>query len=298
MISPLSKDLIAGAIGESGAITGTLPPVPLSKAEEEGNKFAASIGAPTLAALRAMPAAQILEAGSKGGWASLGRFPLAIDGYFLPADPATILAAGKQARIPLLAGWNSEEVGWQALLGKDEPTLGNYTKVLAKLYGARADEALKFYPASTRDEVMQAATDLAGDRVIAFSTWKWMDLHVKTSGARVYRYLYARPRPAERAGKNPPARGAVHSAEIEYALGNLALNDVYAWTPDDYKVSTLMQNYFANFIKKFDPNGSGLPQWPVMRGNNVPVMRLDVESHVEQDSTRPRYLFLDQLTKP
>jgi len=88
MASPLSKDLIAGAIGESGAITGTLPPVPLAKAEEEGSKFAASISAPTLVALRAMPAQQILEPASKGGWASTGRFPLAIDGYFLPAEPA------------------------------------------------------------------------------------------------------------------------------------------------------------------------------------------------------------------
>jgi len=298
MASPLSKDLIAGAIGESGAITGTLPPVPLAKAEEEGSKFAASIGAPTLAALRAMPAQQILEPASKGGWASIGRFPLAIDGYFLPAEPATIFATGKQARVPLLAGWNSEEVGWQALFGKDEPTLGNYTKVLSKLYGARADEALKFYPATTRDEVMQAATDLAADRFIAYSTWKWMDLHVRTSGARVYRYLYARPRPAERAGKNPPARGAVHSAEIEYALGNLALNEVYAWTPDDYKVSTLMQNYFANFIKQFDPNGPGLPQWPTMNGNSVQVMHLNVESRAAPDQTRPRYLFLDQQAKP
>jgi para-nitrobenzyl esterase len=125
-----------------------------------------------------------------------------------------------------------------------------------------------------------------------------MDLHVRTSGARVYRYLYARPRPAERTGKNPPARGATHSAEIEYALGNLASNEVYAWTPDDYKVSALMQNYFANFIRKFDPNGPGLPQWPAMSGDSVQVMRLDVESRVEPDQTRPRYLFLDQQAKP
>jgi para-nitrobenzyl esterase len=298
MASPLSKDLIAGAIGESGALTGALSPVPLAKAEEEGSKFAASIGAQSLAALRAMPTQQILEPAYKGGYAAINKFPIAIDGYFLPADPVTIYASGKQAHIPLLAGWNSEEVGWQALFGKDEPTPENYKKVLAKLYGPQADEALKFYPASTREEVMQAATDLAADRFIAYSTWKWTDLQMRTSGTRVYRYLYARPRPAERTGNHPAARGAVHSAEIEYALGNLALNDVYAWTPDDYKVSTLMQNYFANFIKTFDPNGPGLPQWPAMRSGNSHVMRIDVESRAEPDQTRPRYLFLDQVAKP
>ena len=293
MASPLSKNLIAGAIGESGAITGTLSAVPLAKAEEDGRKFAASLGAQSIAALRAMPAQQILEPASKGGFASVGRFPIAIDGYFLPAEPSTIYAAGKQARVPLLAGWNSEELNWQALLGRDEPTPENFKKVLDKLYGARAGEALKHYPATTREEVIQSVTDMAGDRFIAYSTWKWIELHAKTSGAPVYRYLYARPRPA-----TPPSRGAVHSAEIEYALGNLAVNDVYAWTDDDYRVSATMQNYFANFIKKANPNGPGLPEWPPIRGGDVRVMRLDVQSRVEPDTTRARYLFLDQFLKP
>jgi para-nitrobenzyl esterase len=298
MASPLSKDLIAGAIGESGALAGPFSPVPLGKAEEAGSKFAESIGAQSLAALRAMPTQQILEPAYKGGYAAINRFPIAIDGYFLPADPVTIYASGKQARVPLLAGWNSEEVGWQALFGKDEPTPENYQKVLAKLYGPRADKAMNFYPASTREEVVKAATDLAGDRIMGYSTWKWLDLQMRTSGARVYRYLYARPRPATRTGDHPAARGAVHSAEIEYALGNLALNDVYAWTPDDYKVSARMQSYFANFIKQFDPNGPGLPQWPAMRDDTSQVMRIDVESRAEPDQTRPRYLFHDQLTNP
>ena len=296
MASPLSKNLIAGAIGESGAITGTLSAAPLAKAEEEGSKFAASLGAQSIAALREMSAQQILEPASKGGFASVGRFPITIDGYFLPADPFAIYAGGKQARVPLLVGWNSEELSWQALFGRDEPTPENYKKVLEKLYAAQAGEALKLYPGATREEVIQSATDLAGDRFIAYSTWKWAELHGQTTGARVYRYLYKRPRPAPRAGgqNTPPPRGAAHSAEIEYALGNLAVNDVYAWTDDDYRVSATMQNYFANFIKKADPNGPGLPEWPSIRGR---VMRLDVESRAEPDTTRPRYLFLDKANR-
>jgi para-nitrobenzyl esterase len=94
----------------------------------------------------------------------------------------------------------------------------------------------------------------------------------------------------------PPARGAVHSAEIEYALGNLDTNKVYAWTPEDYRVSKTMQAYFANFIKKGDPNGPGLPAWPaVERGKPAPVMRLDVESRADVEKHRERYLFLDQF---
>jgi len=93
----------------------------------------------------------------------------------------------------------------------------------------------------------------------------------------------------------PPARGAVHSAEIEYALGNLSTNNVYEWTPDDYKVSQVMQNYFANFIKKRNPNGKGLPKWPAASISGGEIMRLDVDTRSEPDKHRPRYLFLDSL---
>src|SRR6476659_3030209 len=57
MASPLSKGLIAGAIGESGAlIAPTLPPVPLAEAEAGGLKFATANNWSTLVELRATKA--------------------------------------------------------------------------------------------------------------------------------------------------------------------------------------------------------------------------------------------------
>lgn len=318
MASPLSKDLIAGAIGESGSIIATLGAVPLAQAEASGVKFASELGASSLAALRALSTQQVFDAATRGGFASIGRFSITVDGYFFPEDPAAIFNAGKQAPVPLLVGWNTEELSWLALLQGKEPTRENYEAAVRALYGPNAEEVLKVYPASTRDEVIAAATDLAGDRFIAYSTWKWADLHAKTGASRVFRYLYARPRPAMRAEMGnataglaggvvrgpgaqppqPPARGAVHSAEIEYALGNLSTNNVYAWTPDDYKVSKFMQEFFANFIKKGDPNGPGLPRWPVADGTREGppgFMRIDVDSRAEADTYRARYLLLERL---
>jgi para-nitrobenzyl esterase len=45
LVSPLSKGLVAGAIGESGSVFGSLTPVPLGEAEAEGARFAATVGA-------------------------------------------------------------------------------------------------------------------------------------------------------------------------------------------------------------------------------------------------------------
>jgi para-nitrobenzyl esterase len=94
-----------------------------------------------------------------------------------------------------------------------------------------------------------------------------------------------------------PTTGAVHSAEIEYALGNLHLNPVFAWTDDDRKVSAAMQGYFANFIKTGDPNGPGLPRWAAGRpaaDGQVTRLRIDVESRAEPEP-RARYRFLDEV---
>jgi para-nitrobenzyl esterase len=318
MASPLSKDLIAGAIGESGSLMGTLPPAPLAEAEQIGAQFADKVGASSLAALRALSATQLLELASTPG---TPRFPLTTDGYLFPKPIGEIYANGEQAHVPLLLGWNSEEMNYRFLLGPSEPTPENFAKVVRDLYGERADTVLALYPASTVEETIQSATDLAGDRFIAYSTWKWFDLHRQTGNAPVYRYFYAHPRPPMRpemgdavpglAGgvvrgeeaqdSPPPPTGAVHSAEIEYAMGNLATNPVYAWTEDDYAVSEVMQTYFANFIKTGDPNGTGLPSWPAAgsgEGAQTMVMHLDVTSGAEPAQHRERYLFLDQFFSP
>jgi para-nitrobenzyl esterase len=185
------------------------------------------------------------------------------------------------------------------------------------MFGDQANEALRLYPAENDQEVPHSATELAGDLFMGYRTCKWCDLHSKTGGAPVYRYLYAHPRPpmnpdmgdvvpglaggvikrsSQEAVVPPPARGAVHSAEIEYAMGNLATNLVYAWTPEDYAVSEVMQSFFANLVKTGDPNGPDLPAWPAAnQGDSVQVMRIDSASRAEPEQHRARYEFLDSL---
>ena len=286
MATPLTKGMMAGAIGESGSLLGALPPVELGKAEETGVEFARMVGAESVEQLRAMPADSLLAAGMKFG---PFRFRMTIDGYFLPKSPYDIFASGEQAHVPLLVGWNSQEGPYQAVLGKAAPTVANYEAAVREKDGARADTILRLYHASSDAEVEVVATALASDRFIGYSTWRWSDLQGKTGGKPVYRYFYERPRPATVAGV-PAAKGAVHSAEIEYAMGNLSTNKVFAWTPADYAVSAVMQGYFVNFIKKGDPNGAGLPKWPAAnQGSGVSVQHIGVKTRTEKEQHRDRY---------
>jgi para-nitrobenzyl esterase len=263
MINPQAKGLIAGAIGESGSLLGLMPLAPLGFAEQTGAAFAQGAGAPTLKELRALPAQQLLDATKKPGtW-----FSAINDGYVIPRAPVDIYAAGEQAKVPLLAGWNSYEGHYKQILADAEPTAENFAAALQKLYGDKAAAAQQAYSG----DVKQAATELASDRFIGYGTWKWIDSHARTSGKPTYRYYYTRPRPGQ--------EGAGHSVEIEYAMGNLAGNKVYAWTDDDRALSAQMQDYFANFIKTGNPNGAGLPEWPqASAGKGSRLMKLDVPS--------------------
>jgi para-nitrobenzyl esterase len=114
MASPLSKDLIAGAIGESGAgITPTLPPAPLAEAEKIGDEFVRNAGYSSIAEMRELPARDIYEIYNES---RRFGFPMVIDGYFLPKSLPEIFEAKEQAQVPLLLGWNSAEIPGMAFM--------------------------------------------------------------------------------------------------------------------------------------------------------------------------------------
>jgi para-nitrobenzyl esterase len=285
MASPLSKDLIAGAIGESGSILG--PPlgiIPLADAEELGVQvFRAVAGEmtdrmqPSIDVLRTIPAQVLLDKVSEG---NVGRFKPTVDGYVFHKPPGEIYADGEYAKVPLLAGVNSQEGGYENILGEQEPSVQNYRDAVKKLYPNDYTQVLALYTAESNEQVKDTAQALASDRFISYGTWNWVHEVAKSSPGGTYYYLYDHIRPDMRQDyRDDPQsevaknRGAVHSAEIEYALGNLDVNNIYEWQAEDYEVSNTMQQYFVNFIKSGNPNGAGLISWPLFLDNKQLVIQ-------------------------
>jgi para-nitrobenzyl esterase len=315
MASPLSKGLIAGAIGESGAaINPTLFPVPLAEAEKTGLDFAKAAGYPTLAQLRALSTLEVFEI---YGEAKRFGFPTVIDGYFYTKTLPETFKAKEQAQVPLLLGWNSAEIPGAAFMQGQPYSEENYVRKVKETYPNDSEEVLKLYPHASAREIELSATALAADRFIAYSTWKWFDLQRKNSPKPVYRYLFSKIRPpladqtrssalaggtvekSKDAPKMPEPVGAQHASEIEYCMGNLHLIKDFAWTKDDFNVSATMESYFANFIINGNPNGAKLPDWPAAAPSdaNPPVMILDTESKAIKAHDDARYLFLDKAYK-
>jgi para-nitrobenzyl esterase len=291
MASPLSKGLIRRAIGESGAMLGNLNPTPLAQTMREGEAFERRVGARSLVQLRAMSAQALLDA---AGQKDVPEFRPTVDGYFLPRPPKDIYEAGEQAHIPLLLGANSQEGSYVSLLDNQAPNPANYRAAVQKRFGEHAAEALKLYPGDTDADIKTSGTALAGDEFIAFSTWQWMRMHRQTGRAPVYYYYFTQARPSKREGGAGPDAGAVHSGEIEYALGNLSGNPVYAWTAADRHVSEVMQGYWARFIQTGDPNGPGLPRWPAAANKDGGLLRqvIGTDTHTMIDRNAARYEFL------
>lgn len=315
MASPLAKNLIAGAIGESGAgIHPTLAPITLAEAEKTGLEFAQQAGYPTLKQLRALPARDVYEIYNES---KRFGFPVVLDHYFLPKTLPQIFNAKEQAQVPLLLGWNSAEISGAAFMQGQPYKDENFVNRVKAEYPADAETVLQLYPHSSEREIERSATALASDRFIAYSTWKWFDLHRNNSTQPVYRYLYSKLRPAlidntltpglaggtvkndPAAAKPPEPVGAPHACEIEYCMGNLHRIKEFAWTADDFKVSETMLQYFANFIKTGNPNGTDLPEWPAAKAGDPtpPVMILNTVSTSEKTKDDARYKFLDKAYK-
>jgi para-nitrobenzyl esterase len=281
MASPEAKGLFNHAIGESGgAFSGSLSVEKVAARRKADEEWVAKLGVKSLSELRALPTDTILKAVKE----SDKGFSSVVDGKVIPESIDKIYAEGRQAHVPLLAGWNRDEGSFLAIGMNAE----KFKARIEKLYPENAAEFLKLYPATSDAEAFRSAADFGGDNFIAFSTWKWIEAHRKTGKSPLYRYHFERASPTS---KYVQVSEAFHSDEIEYVFGTLDTREGAVWRVEDRVLSDQLMSYWTNFARTGDPNGAGLPVWP-RYGAGDELIHLDKTITSGKDSTRGRYDFL------
>jgi para-nitrobenzyl esterase len=305
MTMQAARGLFQKAISESGGgrdgvLTGrpireenTDPLYPIS-AETIGINFARKNGIEgidkgALAKLRALSAQEIVDGGQETdgeGGPRIYPGPI-LDGKLVVETAESAYKAGRQAKVPLIIGSNSAEIGGgfvNASASKEE---------LFSLFGVLADKAKAAYDPNGEKEFAEVITKFNTDWVWAEPGRMVARAFVK-NGVPAYYYQFGY---VPEALKERMKYGAGHGSEVAYVFNNPDAR----WgglkvTSEDEKVAEMMNAYWSNFVKTGDPNGESLPHWPVYSNEKNEI--LDVESdgnaHGRPD---PRQARLDVIEK-
>ena len=300
---PAAKGLFQKAIIESGGgRDGVLTGRPIAKENADANYpvSAETIGvnfakryniegtdAGALAKLRALSAAEIVDDGQEtagqGGPATYSG-PI-LDGKLVVETAESAYKAGRQPRVPLIIGSNSAEVpaGFVNASSKEE---------LLSQFGSVKDEFKAAYDSDGNTEFAKMLSLVNTDKVWAEPA-RFTARAFVAKGAHAYLYLFSYvPVSMQERMKY----GASHASEIAYVFDNLTERNGFTVTPKDKEVGKMMNAYWANFAKTGDPNGKGLPTWPVYdpKKSEVFEFRQDASAGSGPDQRKAR---LDVIEK-
>lgn len=281
LASPQAAGLFSRAAVESGSCIAVQT---TEFAREQGQRFAqvtSCAAAPDVpgclralsldAVLRALPAPVTI---SGLDTAMTARWGPVVAGPTLPERPYDAMLAGRQNRVPLMIGHNTEEVG---LTVPAIPTEAAYRQALTNLGGAMlADAVLAAYPVARygtpRNALVQALTDARfGCQARAAAR-----AHLR-GGAPTWRYLFAQP--LESGAATIRALGAWHGLELAYVFQNIHRFGAAA-AANDLTVERAVLGYWTRFAATGTPGDAAA--WPAY-GPGEPLLRVEPMELVERN---------------
>ena len=272
--SPLSRGLFHRAVGMSGGALGANMgrARPLSAAEQWGTELQATLKAPSLAALRQLPADRILAVQG-----TTGRYGPLVDGWLLPQDPNAIFAAAKQNDVPILIGYTRDE-GFDPF---NQVTTLNDFRMQAQRYGEHMDDLLRLYPATSDAQARRAALDIARDGTLGLQMRTWARAQTSSGKAPAFLYLFSRVHPYRPGVKfsdhDPATIGAYHTGDVPYWLQTLDSLNLFRttrdWSAYDRELAARMSDVIVSFARTGKPALSGI-DWPAYRSDDERVVEL------------------------
>ncbi len=252
MASREARGLFHRAIAQAAAYSGSPVDVePVTKAAAFGADLGVLLKAPTIAKLREMPAAEISRLSSAPRGDAKFPFGPVIDGRFLRADTSTIFAERRQAKVPLIAGCTRDE---GATLSVSIPYAEGFVDKRAPISSSLVTPP----PGSTGGVVVTAWNKMMERTVHDLARRQRQTGQL----AFVYKFVHA-----------PPGTPfAYHCADYIYAMDNLDTAPEGNWTTTDRRLAEQLSRYWLNFARTGDPNGRGLPLWPVYEPGNPFVL--------------------------
>ncbi len=281
LTSPLARGLFDKAIIQSPNIR-AVPELAraahgLPSAAAIGTAVGDRVGAADVAALRAVDARALAAAAIAARFVPQGT----IDGWALPRQVVEAFDGMRQARVPILAGFNSGEVRSQRIFVPPAPSsAAAYEAEIRHRYGDLAPAFLRIYPATDIGESMLATLR---DAIYGWAVER-MVRQQTAAGVPAFMYLFDHCDPATAARR----LCGFHASELPYVFGQVGTD---AALPPNWPrpvaagaaaLSDAMIDYWVGFARTGTPRAARAPAWPpygddeaYMRFGERPVVATD-----------------------
>ena len=138
-------------------------------------------------------------------------------------------------------------------------------------------------------------SNIVRDVGFGWPAYAWTTMQKKTGKSAVYSAYLAQKSDRTVYAKGN-RRGAAHADDMMYLKG--AFDEEADKYPQEKKVSELMQQYWVNFAKTGgNPNGEGLPYWPVFEEGKATVMQFNNGASLIETPNRKGIDLIDGFMK-